>query len=168
MNAPRKMLICTSQVSCMWRSRSQQAFPTKWLVQCIQILSRKKWLQLPSGQNSLQAEKKLLGIDFCAATHNITGKNALANLLSSVMHIFCNAAFCSTTLYRFLVGIPTGPEFGNALHYRKRFGELMTFCKALHYMITCFENLFCNHLRPDGTDSVFIYTWNRSNCECGL
>ena len=51
------------------------------------------------------------------------------------MHIFCNAAFRSETLYWFLLRIATGPKFGYALHYRiKRFGELITFCNALHYI----------------------------------
>ena len=66
------------------------------------------------------------------------------------MHIFCNAAFRSVTLYWFLFRIATGPEFSNALHYRKkRFGELTTFCNALHYRINCLGTLIFNDLRPD-------------------
>ena len=34
------------------------------------------------------------------------------------MHNFCNAALRSLTLYRFLLRIATGPEFGTALHQK--------------------------------------------------
>ena len=60
------------------------------------------------------------GISFCAVTHYITGKFVVASQLSSVIHILCNAAFRSVTLCLFLLRIAAGPEFGNALHHRKK------------------------------------------------
>ena len=77
--------------------------------------------------------------------------NILVRMVSSVMYIFCNAAFPSVTLSQFLLRIATGPEFGDASHYRKkRFGEVIMFCNALHYRINCLGNWICNALRPDG------------------
>ena len=75
-------------------------------------------VRMPSGQKCLQAEKCYS--EFISAWQSITchdRKIVLANQLSSVMHIFSNAAFRSVTLDWFLLRIATGPEFGNALHY---------------------------------------------------
>ena len=51
--------------------------------------------------------------------------------LSFVMlFFFCNAAFRSVTLYRFLLKSPTGPEFGNVLHYKKK-------AWGINYVLQC-------------------------------
>ena len=60
------------------------------------------------------------GIKSWAVMHYIAGKIVLAHCLCSEMHILCIAAFRSITLYWFLLRIATGPEFGYALHYRKK------------------------------------------------